>query len=187
MIHAAHLGNLCMWRTYIKQTNNEKFHSHTAACLSILVAWWRWSQEQKMLRKSLSSTSDLVIGFVRGLGKFLSNQTVADHSPSVRPTMGGSRVKPCDIEDYRSTHQMNRPSCLCPMIYLNGLDIVESTIRVCTTGPFAGEYVATCAREECGYPGYPAILLQYYVVVIMSLCCKNCYSSNTWVLQYITV
>jgi len=39
------------------------------------------------------------------------------------------------------------------MMHVNGPDIVESAIRVSTTGPFAGEYVAMCARDECGYLG----------------------------------
>lgn len=57
------------------------------------------------------------------------------------------------MRDYRSTHRMLGPCCLCPLIYPNGPDFVESAMYFATTGSHAGLYVASCAKNKCGYLG----------------------------------
>ena len=51
------------------------------------------------------------------------------------------------------SHHMLGPCCLCPMVYPYKPDFVEAAIYMAVTGAFAGEYVARCAQNECGYLG----------------------------------
>jgi hypothetical protein len=70
-----------------------------------------------------------------------------------RPATGNTRVRPSELRDYRESHRLLGPCCLCPMIDGNGPDYVESAIYEVSLGLFRGEYVASCARERCGYVG----------------------------------
>jgi hypothetical protein len=63
------------------------------------------------------------------------------------------RITPSDLREHRVSHQMLGPCCLCPMIDLNQPDFVEAAMYMPVTGPFAGQYIATCARDKCGYFG----------------------------------
>jgi hypothetical protein len=70
-----------------------------------------------------------------------------------RPVVDRARVRPSDLQDYRVSHRLLGPCCLCPMTDPNQPDFVEAAIYVVTAGPFSGQYVASCARDQCGYFG----------------------------------
>ena len=75
---------------------------------------------------------------------------IAKHRPAVIP----AQLPPDDgMRQYRSTHRMMGPCCLCPLIYPSGPDFVESAMYFATTGLHAGLYVASCANDRCGYLG----------------------------------
>jgi hypothetical protein len=44
------------------------------------------------------------------------------------------------------------------MIDTNQPDFVEAAMYMPATGPFAGQYIATCARDKCGYLSKLALL-----------------------------
>lgn len=69
-----------------------------------------------------------------------------------------ARITPSDLREYRISHRMLGPCCLCPMIDINQPDFVEAAMYMPSTGPFAGQYIATCARDQCGYFGKLALL-----------------------------
>jgi hypothetical protein len=74
----------------------------------------------------------------------------------LRPSTTYARIRPSDLNEYRITHQMLGPCCLCPLVDVNGPHFVESTIRIVGPGSsFAGEYAATCKLHQCGYFGGP--------------------------------
>lgn len=45
------------------------------------------------------------------------------------------------------------PCCLCPLVNPRGLDFVEAAMYFTTTGSHAGQYIASCAKDQCGYLG----------------------------------
>ncbi|KAH6880999.1 hypothetical protein BKA70DRAFT_1238514 [Coprinopsis sp. MPI-PUGE-AT-0042] len=67
----------------------------------------------------------------------------------------GERVPPSDLEGHRRTHYFMAPCCLCPLLL--GEMYVESKIGLAVVAPgsvrseVSGEYIAQCARNECGY------------------------------------
>jgi hypothetical protein len=63
-------------------------------------------------------------------------------------------VVPSSLQEYRTAHQFIGPCCLCPLFEPEGRAIfTEAAIFIATFGPFAGEYVAKCAKGDCGYLG----------------------------------
>jgi hypothetical protein len=70
---------------------------------------------------------------------------------SSRPSTMEARVPPSDLRNYRLSHCMLGPCCLCPLADQNGPDFVEAAIY--PSGALSGEYVASCASEKCGYFG----------------------------------
>jgi len=70
-----------------------------------------------------------------------------------RPSTIDGRIQLSKLREHRKTHRVLGPSCLCPLLKAWLPDFVESTIYVPTTGPWAGLYVATCAKERCAYIG----------------------------------
>jgi hypothetical protein len=72
---------------------------------------------------------------------------------SYRPSTRGERVHPSALREYRKTHRFLGPNCLCPLLEEGEPDFVESAIYMPTSGPWAGFYVASCARERCAYLG----------------------------------
>lgn len=72
----------------------------------------------------------------------------------VRPTNEhGERVNPSDFEAYRLSHDILAPTCLCPFEDPDLGDFAESAIYMVSYGRYAGEYVAACANDRCGYFG----------------------------------
>lgn len=70
-----------------------------------------------------------------------------------RPCANGERVRPSELQDHRKSHQVLGPCCLCPMTDTSQPDFVEAAIYVLPVGPFSGQYVTSCARDQCGYFG----------------------------------
>ncbi|TEB34013.1 hypothetical protein FA13DRAFT_1789204 [Coprinellus micaceus] len=68
------------------------------------------------------------------------------------------RIPPCDLESFRRTNRFRAPSCLCA--FIEGTVYTESRIGIVETvtddtfrnqSVLNGEYVATCAKQRCGY------------------------------------
>ena len=50
-------------------------------------------------------------------------------------------------------YNMSGPGCFCPLLNARKPDFVEAAIYRATSGHYSGEYVATCAKNRCGYLG----------------------------------
>jgi hypothetical protein len=72
-----------------------------------------------------------------------------------RPVREGARVPPAELRRHREVHQYLGPGCLCPLLEpLNQEPVFrEAAIYLTTFGRYEGEYVAECAKSECGYLG----------------------------------
>ena len=57
------------------------------------------------------------------------------------------------MQEYRISHRMLGPCCLCPMVDTRKPSFVEAAIYMASDGEHAGQFVATCAKNECGYFG----------------------------------
>ncbi len=68
---------------------------------------------------------------------------------------GGERVKPGVLAAYRDIYNFRAPCCLCAVA--NG-GYSESAIYIALDGQYAGEYVAGCAKAECGYSSNQTLL-----------------------------
>lgn len=106
----------------------------------------------------------------------------------VRPSTLFARIHPSDFEGYRKSHQFIGPSCFCPAFERDGPEFVESAMFMVDFGPFAGQYVAACAEDRCGYLGKPVeiplinlALTRGNVQYALSICTTEpaCRSSNT--------
>ena len=80
-----------------------------------------------------------------------------------RPVSQGARVSPAGLCQYRETHQYLGPGCLCPLLQLLSEEpkFTETAIYLTMVGHYKGEYVAECAKGQCGYLGESACLLKY--------------------------
>lgn len=65
----------------------------------------------------------------------------------------GEQVAPSDLRDHRLSHRFLGPGCLCPLKTESRPTFTEAAIFVARSGSFAGQYVAECARGDCGYFG----------------------------------
>src|ERR1700676_1486706 len=72
-----------------------------------------------------------------------------------RPTSTQGRVHPSILQDHRMSNRMLGPCCLCPMTDASKPDFIKSAIYVASGGDWEGQYVATCAKDLCGYCGMP--------------------------------
>lgn len=72
-----------------------------------------------------------------------------------RPVQGKKRMAPDAFRDHRETHQFLGPCCLCPLLEPRKVEphFTEAAIYVSAFGRYAGEYVAECAKSQCGYLG----------------------------------
>lgn len=64
-----------------------------------------------------------------------------------------ARIPPSDMQTHRISYRMLGPCCLCPLMDINKPDFVEAAIYMATDGEQAGQFVASCAKDECGYFG----------------------------------
>lgn len=63
---------------------------------------------------------------------------------------GEERIPVFRLAEYRATHLLKFPCCLCARL----LDIVtESAVYIAATGEYRGFWVASCAKDMCGYFG----------------------------------
>jgi hypothetical protein len=78
-----------------------------------------------------------------------------------RPVDNHGRVVPSSLREYRRSHEFLGPCCLCPLFARNAETRVftEAAMFVAPSGQFSGEYVAQCAKGECGYLGQLAFEL----------------------------
>lgn len=60
----------------------------------------------------------------------------------------GERVPPENLSDHRQTHNFQLPCCFCAV---TTTAYTEMSIFVAIDGDFAGEYVAGCQNDRCGY------------------------------------
>lgn len=77
---------------------------------------------------------------------------MAEDSYLCRPTTGDRRVPPSELREYRNSNRFLGPCCLCPLFAVDGA-FTEAAMFIETSGPFSGEYVAKCAKGECGFTG----------------------------------
>jgi hypothetical protein len=79
-----------------------------------------------------------------------------------RPVEGNKRVPPRKLKKYRESHQFLGPCCLCPLLAQVGEEQVytEAIVDITVSGRFKGEYVAECAKSQCGYIGEPPYSLK---------------------------
>ena len=75
---------------------------------------------------------------------------MANHRPGRNPV----RLPPDEsLHRHCSKHRMLGPCCLCPLMYPDGPDFVKAAMYFATVGPHAGQYVAGCTEDKCGYIG----------------------------------
>jgi hypothetical protein len=106
------------------------------------------------------STTEGATHFVAGTGeqKYLDEDLIGhlssfdrhDHFV-LRPIHNEVRVQPSDLRYHRLSHQMLGPCCLCPLADSARPDFVEAAMYMASVGPYAGQYVASCAQDQCGY------------------------------------
>ncbi|KAI0057940.1 hypothetical protein BV25DRAFT_1841367 [Artomyces pyxidatus] len=67
----------------------------------------------------------------------------------------GERIDPAHLQDYRRSHAMRGPCCLCPLTQSSGNSAIQSACEaamyVKIVGRNTGEYVASCAQGLCDY------------------------------------
>ena len=73
--------------------------------------------------------------------------------PSGRLSTETSHITPSQLWSHRISHRMLGPCCFCPLADPYAPGFVESAIYRRTESPYMGEWVATCARNKCGYFG----------------------------------
>ncbi|KIM80674.1 hypothetical protein PILCRDRAFT_89605 [Piloderma croceum F 1598] len=67
------------------------------------------------------------------------------------PTSAEARISPSAMQEYHISHRMLGPCCLCPMLDANKPDFIEAAIYKASDGEHRGHFVATCAKDDCGY------------------------------------
>ncbi|KAF8340244.1 hypothetical protein F5887DRAFT_1077042 [Amanita rubescens] len=69
------------------------------------------------------------------------------------PIKDGARVPPDGLRQYRQTHEYLGPGCLCPLLerFSKKAPYKEAAMYLAIDGPYKGEYVAECAKHQCGY------------------------------------
>jgi hypothetical protein len=78
-----------------------------------------------------------------------------------RPLNGQGQVTPSLLQEHCRSHRFLGPCCLCPLFELEGQAIfAEAAMYVATSGPFSREYIAQCAKGECGYLGQSLFSLE---------------------------
>jgi len=68
----------------------------------------------------------------------------------------GERIPPSELSDHRISHRFLGPCCICPvfMPVVQGRSLfVEAAILMVPAGRLAGQYIAACAQDRCGYVG----------------------------------
>lgn len=63
------------------------------------------------------------------------------------------RVRPEDLREHCVSNNLRRPCCLCPLKDLTKPALVEASFEIAKSGVLSGEYIAKCAKNNCGYLG----------------------------------
>jgi hypothetical protein len=87
------------------------------------------------------------------LNKQLSSYDPLFINQSPRPSLSAVCIHPSTMQDHCVSHRMLGPNCLCPMVDANKPDFIEAAIYKASVSEQAGQYVATCVKDECGYYG----------------------------------
>ena len=142
----------------IKLWHNFLIHPGFIHCLlhaSTPTVWWptiwaMWS----------SNIIAIVILFKYGNGEYdlnTSSPKVIIHAEliyqSQRPTTMEARIHPSALNDHHISHRMLGPCCLCPMFDASTPDFIEAVIDMDPSSKHAGQYVAACVKDRCGYFG----------------------------------
>lgn len=94
---------------------------------------------------------------VCGHGKLVTSVVMNDPERHCRPMSSRThqRVTPWELSTHRLTHSCLNPGCICPARDPNqSRKFTESAIyKVRAGNPFEGEWVASCATDNCGYFG----------------------------------
>ncbi|KAF8337779.1 hypothetical protein F5887DRAFT_917812 [Amanita rubescens] len=79
--------------------------------------------------------------------------TIPTYRQKLLPINDGARVPPDGLRQYRQTHEYLGPGCLCPLLerFSKKAPYKEAAIYLAIDGPYKGEYVAECAKHQCGY------------------------------------
>ncbi|KAF8327320.1 hypothetical protein F5887DRAFT_924839 [Amanita rubescens] len=79
--------------------------------------------------------------------------TIPTYRQKLLPINAGARVPPDGLRQYRQTHEYLGPGCLCPLLerFSKTAPYKEAAIYLAIDGPYKGEYVAECAKHQCGY------------------------------------
>ncbi|KAF8313930.1 hypothetical protein F5887DRAFT_929910 [Amanita rubescens] len=79
--------------------------------------------------------------------------TIPTYRQKLLPINDGARVPPDRLCQYRQTHEYLGPGCLCPLLerFSKKSLYKEAAIYLALDGPYKGEYVAECAKHQCGY------------------------------------
>jgi hypothetical protein len=72
-------------------------------------------------------------------------------------TQEGSRIPPSDFDSHRVNHIFRAPCCLCAADS-PGIVYTECALYMPLMGEYAGEYVAGCPYERCGFIGEKPLL-----------------------------
>lgn len=95
-----------------------------------------------------SDTTYLWMWFVH----FLFSHCFTDTNMHYRPLdESGNRLKPADFNEYRKSHYFRGPLCLCSLKFENQTADVEAPVYVAKSGICLGEYVSSCAQNNCDY------------------------------------
>lgn len=89
-------------------------------------------------------------------------------SLTYRPTNSesGDRVTPAELLGHCRMENTPRPCCLCPLTDPTKPALVEAHFLLADEGAHAGEYVAKCTEDLCGYFGTsrnPSIGIEYQI------------------------
>lgn len=71
----------------------------------------------------------------------------------------GNRLDPAAFNQYRKSHQFRGPFCLCSLKFENQTTDVEAAVYMAKSGICLGEYVSSCAQNNCGYFGQSMFLV----------------------------
>ena len=122
------------------------------SCLSCIDDYWTRIQNPTCIVLQYQRESDKLWVWLWWVMHSYRSPSVTGHQPK-RPTSKDIRVPPCMLQDHWISHCMVGPCCLCLMMDTAKPDYIEAAIYIIADGEQAGRYVATCAKNECGYAG----------------------------------
>ena len=92
---------------------------------------------------------------------YRSNASEVLNRSHLRPMTVNARVEPHHLQAWRVSHRMLGPCCICPMADDAQPDFKEAAIYQVRGASTGRQYVASCARDLCGYFGKRDVLSGY--------------------------